>query len=116
MGIFLGAQKEGDDQHEAGGGTVVVSRPRLRTKEPALYRVLLHNDDFTPMDFVVEIIQSIFNKDRQKATQIMLDVHNKGIGVCGVYPYEVAETKVALVTDCAQENEFPLKCTLEKIE
>ncbi len=116
MTKYLGSPKNDDNEQGRGTGTVVVSRPQLRTKEPAMYKVLLHNDDFTPMDFVVEIIQSIFNRDRQKATQIMLDVHHKGVGVCGVYPYDVAETKATLVTDYAQENEYPLKCTLEKNE
>ncbi|MBA3019272.1 MAG: ATP-dependent Clp protease adapter ClpS [Desulfobacteraceae bacterium] len=83
-------------------------------KEPSMYKVLLHNDDYTSMEFVVEILLSVFNKSIEDATMTMLKVHKEGIGICGVYTYEVAETKVDTVHALAREREFPLKCTLEK--
>lgn len=82
--------------------------------EPPLYRVLLHNDNYTTMDFVVLVLETIFNKAPAEATQIMLNVHKQGIGACGVYPAEVAETKVAMVHHLAQEHHFPLKCSMEE--
>jgi ATP-dependent Clp protease adaptor protein ClpS len=82
-------------------------------REPDMYKVLLHNDDYTTMDFVVEVLMSVFSKDFQEATRIMLDVHRQGIGLCGVYTYEIAETKVETVHALARENGFPLKCTME---
>ncbi|MFP4560691.1 MAG: ATP-dependent Clp protease adapter ClpS [Thiohalorhabdus sp.] len=81
---------------------------------PSLYKVLLLNDDFTPMEFVVEVLQRFFGKDRETATRIMLQVHHHGKGVCGVYPYDIAETKVNQVVDYARSNEHPLQCTMEK--
>lgn len=92
----------------------VITEERVRAKRPPLYRVLLHNDDFTPMDFVVMILETFFNKDHQTAKEIMMNVHTKGIGVCGTYPFEIAETKVAAVVECAREHEHPLQCTMEK--
>lgn len=86
-------------------------QPRL--KPPPLFKVMLLNDDFTPMDFVVQVLQQIFNKSREQATQIMLKVHNDGVGVCGVYPHDIAETKVNQVTTLAQEHQHPLQCVLE---
>ncbi len=83
-------------------------------KQPSKYRVLLHNDDYTPMDFVVEILEKIFKKENPIATRIMLDVHQKGRGVCGVYPYDIAETKVHLVVENARTHSYPLKCTMEE--
>lgn len=85
-----------------------------RGKPPPLYKVLLLNDDFTPMDFVVQILQHFFSKSREQATQIMLKVHNEGAGVCGVYPHDVAETKVQQVTGFARENQHPLQCVMEE--
>src|SRR5690242_7689452 len=85
-----------------------------KVEEPPLYRVLLHNDDYTTMDFVVWVLQSVFNLPEEAAIQIMLNVHMKGIGVAGVYTYEVAETKVALVENLARQHEYPLKCTMEE--
>jgi ATP-dependent Clp protease adaptor protein ClpS len=82
--------------------------------EPPLYKVLLHNDDFTTMEFVVNILISVFNKSVEESTQIMLNVHNKGIGLCGLYSFEVAETKVEMVSNEASRNGFPLKCSMEK--
>ena len=88
------------------------ARPKL--KRPSLYRVVLINDDFTPMEFVVEVLQSIFGMERTRATRVMLEVHTKGKGVCGVYSYDIAETKVAQVTSAAQQQQHPLLCTMEE--
>lgn len=83
-------------------------------KEPAMYKVLLHNDDYTTMEFVVQVLMQVFHKSVEQATHIMLNVHKRGIGMCGVFTYEVAETKVETVTRLARENGHPLKCTMEK--
>jgi ATP-dependent Clp protease adaptor protein ClpS len=93
-------------------GVVVKSKPK--TKKPSMYKVLLLNDDYTPMEFVVHVLERFFNKSREEATRIMLHVHRRGVGICGVYTYEVAETKVTQVIDFARRNEHPLQCTLEK--
>jgi ATP-dependent Clp protease adaptor protein ClpS len=93
-------------------GVVVKSKPK--TKKPSLYKVLLLNDDYTPMEFVVHVLERFFSKSREEATRIMLHVHRRGVGVCGVYTYEVAETKVTQVIDFARRHEHPLQCTLEK--
>jgi len=95
-------------------GTGVVTKTRPKTKKPSMWRVLLLNDDYTPMEFVVFVLQRFFGMDEQTAAQIMLHVHQKGVGNCGVFPYEVAETKVSQVIDCARENQHPLQCTMEK--
>jgi len=84
-------------------------------KEPSLYKVLLHNDDYTTMDFVVMVLETVFNKDATEATRIMLNVHNQGVGIAGVYTREVGETKIAVVHDMARKNQYPLKCSLEKV-
>ena len=103
---------------ERGTGTTpeVVTRTRTerKTKQPPLYKVLLHNDDYTTMEFVVFILQSVFNHAEAEATQIMLHVHRHGIGVAGVYPHEIAETRVKQVHDLAREHEYPLRCSLEE--
>ena len=96
------------------GGTGVVTETKPKTKKPSLYKVLLLNDDYTPMEFVVYILERFFSKTRDEATHIMLHVHQKGVGVCGVYTYEVAETKVAQVMNFSRQNEHPLQCTMEK--
>lgn len=83
-------------------------------QEPPMYKVLLHNDDYTTMDFVVEILQKVFNKSHSEAVRIMLNVHHNGIGVCGIYPAEVAETKVAMVHHLARQNGYPLRCSMEE--
>ena len=85
-----------------------------RVQRPSLFKVLLHNDDYTPMEFVVDVLMRFFNKSHGQATEIMLAVHHKGVGLCGIYPYEIAETKVAQVTEAAREQEYPLQCTLER--
>ena len=92
----------------------VISETRDEIDEPPMYKVLLHNDDYTTMEFVVEILMLVFNKSPEEAVEIMLNVHQKGIGICGVYTYEVSETKVNTVHDLARENGFPLKCTMEE--
>ncbi|MBI1358888.1 MAG: ATP-dependent Clp protease adapter ClpS [Alphaproteobacteria bacterium] len=94
--------------------TGVATRTKPKTKKPSMYRVLLLNDDYTPMEFVVLVLEFFFHKSREEATRIMLHVHNYGVGVCGVFTYEVAETKVAQVLDLAQRNEHPLQCTMER--
>ncbi|MCL4145664.1 UNVERIFIED_CONTAM: hypothetical protein GTU68_051454 [Idotea baltica] len=91
-----------------------VTQTRVRTKKPSLYRVLLLNDDYTPMEFVVHILERYFNRSPEQATRIMLHVHQKGVGLCGVYTFEVAETKVSQVLDLAKRHEHPLQCVMEK--
>ncbi|MFQ5851541.1 MAG: ATP-dependent Clp protease adapter ClpS [Candidatus Binatia bacterium] len=92
----------------------VVVETEKRLKKPPLYRVLLHNDDYTTKEFVVQVLQYVFHKEHTEAVQIMLHVHRNGIGVAGVYTYEVAETKVAVVESLARQHEYPLKCTMEE--
>ena len=105
----------GRDRDEEGDGQAgVVTKTRTKTKKPSLYRVLLLNDDYTPMEFVILILEEVFNKSREEATRIMLHVHNQGVGECGVFPYEVAETKVTRVMDAARRNQHPLQCVMEK--
>ena len=95
-------------------GTGVATRTKTRTKRPSLYRVLILNDDYTPMDFVVHVLERFFQKGREEATQIMLHVHQHGVGECGVFTFEVAETKVTQVMDFARKNTHPLQCVMEK--
>ena len=92
----------------------VTDESKDEVREPSMFRVLLHNDDYTTMEFVIEILIIVFNKSPEEAVEIMLNVHRKGIGICGVYTYEVSETKVNIVHVLARENGFPLKCTMEK--
>lgn len=103
-----------DDGTQGDRQTGVLLKTRTRTKKPALYKVLLLNDDYTPMEFVIHILERFFSKNNQEATDIMLHVHRRGVGVCGVYTYEVAETKVNQVMDFARANEQPLQCTMER--
>ena len=93
----------------------VITQDKKKLGHPPLYKVLLHNDDYTSMEFVVLILEKIFHKNTAEATRIMLTIHNKGTGVAGVYPREIAETKVAVVLDLARKNEYPLKCSMEKL-
>lgn len=102
----------GDQERERQTGLLL--KPRPKTKKPSMYKVLLLNDDYTPMEFVVHILERFFSKNRQEATDIMLHVHRRGVGICGIFTYEVAETKVAQVMDFARANEQPLQCTMEK--
>ena len=110
---------DGDDDAgvaDRGGrtGTGLATRTKSRTKQPTPYRVLMLNDDYTPMEFVVLCLQRFFRMDMEAATRVMLHVHQKGVGVCGTFSYEVAETKVGQVIDFARQNQHPLQCTLEK--
>lgn len=111
---FITMSDRRDDDGRGVPDVGVLTRTRTKPKKPAMFRVLLLNDDFTPMDFVVHVLERFFGKNKQEATEIMLHVHRKGVGVCGVYTYEVAETKVNLVMDYARKNEHPLQCTMEK--
>ncbi len=107
------SEKRKDNEHlESYDLAVEEARPKL--KEPPLYRVVLINDDYTPMEFVVDILESIFGMERTRATQVMLEVHTKGKGVCGVYNFEIAETKVAQVMSIAQQHQHPLLCEMEE--
>ena len=104
-----------DDRGEdEGTGLGVATKTRTRTKTPSPYKVLMLNDDYTPMEFVVHVLQRFFKMGIEDATRVMLHVHQRGVGVCGIFPYEVAETKVAQVTDFARANQHPLQCQLEK--
>lgn len=100
----------GDDD----SGTGLAIKTRTRTKKPSMYKVLLLNDDYTPMEFVVHVLERFFSMNQEQATQVMLHVHQRGVGVCGVFTYEVAETKVTQVMDLARQHQHPLQCTIEK--
>jgi len=106
-----GAGGEGGDGE---GKTGLVTKTRPKTKRPSLYKVLLLNDDYTPMEFVIHVLERFFNKGREDATRIMLHVHHKGVGICGVYTYVIAETKVAQGMACSRHNQQPVQCTMEK--
>ena len=108
----MAERKQGDQ--DTGVRSAVVTQTKPKTQKPSMYRVLILNDDYTPMEFVVSILQAFFNKDAQEAMQIMLQVHNNGVGECGVYSYEIAETKVSQVMDHARKNQHPLQCIMEK--
>jgi ATP-dependent Clp protease adaptor protein ClpS len=108
IGGNLGANEPG------GPGTAVITKTKPQTKRPSLYRVLILNDDYTPMEFVVHVLERFFSKDSEAATRIMLHVHHHGIGECGIYTYEVAETKVTQVMDFARKHQHPLQCVMEK--
>src|SRR3954463_13589175 len=110
--IVAADEGKGGDIDDPGLG--VATRTRTRTKTPSPYKVLMLNDDYTPMEFVVEVLQTIFKMNIEDATRVMLHVHQRGVGVCGIFSYEVAETKVAQVIDYARQNQHPLQCTLEK--
>ena len=97
-----------------GPQTGVVVKAKPKTKKPSMYKVLMLNDEYTPMEFVVHVLERFFSKTREEATRIMLHVHHRGVGICGVFTYEVAETKVTQVMDFARQHQHPLQCTLEK--
>ena len=101
-----------DPQPEEGSGLALKTKPK--TVQPSLYKVLLLNDDFTPMDFVVRVLEQFFQKAHEEALEVMLNVHRLGVGLCGVYSYEIAETKVAQVLTFAREHQHPLQCTMER--
>ena len=107
------AQKDSHKDRD-GGQVGVITRTEPKTKKPSLYKVLLLNDDYTPMEFVVHVLQVYFAKSAEEATRIMLHVHQKGVGICGVYTFEIAETKVTQVMDFAKKHQQPLQCTMEK--
>ena len=107
-------QNDHDNGDDSDFNTGLATKTKPKTKKPSLYRVLLLNDDFTPMEFVILVLERFFSKSRDQATQIMLHVHNNGVGECGVFTYEVAETKVTQVMDFAQKHQHPLQCVMEK--
>ena len=111
LSITMGEDKDSKDDVE--GNVKLAVKPK--TKTPPLYRVLMMNDDYTPMEFVVYLLKSFFNKSNEEATKIMLHVHQNGIGVCGIFSYEIAETKVIQVLDTSRKNNHPLQCTMEKV-
>ncbi len=111
---MAGRNKPSDEGGRDDAGTAVITKVAPKTKRPNLYRVLILNDDYTPMEFVILVLETFFNKGREDATQIMLHVHNHGIGECGIYTYEIAETKVTQVMDFARKNQHPLQCIMEK--
>jgi ATP-dependent Clp protease adaptor protein ClpS len=106
--------RKGGDPGNNGSGTAVITRTKTQAKKPAMYRVLILNDDYTPMEFVVTVLRKFFNKGPDEATRIMLHVHHHGVGECGVFTYEVAETKVTQVMDFARKHQHPLQCIMEK--
>ncbi len=101
-----------DEENNPDQGLVLKTRPK--TQKPSMYKVLILNDDYTPMEFVVHVLEKFFKKNRQEATDVMLHVHRRGVGICGIFTFEVAETKVGQVMDYARANEQPLQCTMEK--
>jgi ATP-dependent Clp protease adaptor protein ClpS len=110
---------DGDDdggRGRSGGDTVTERRTKekVKTKKPSMYKCILLNDDYTPMEFVVEVLKTIFHRQQAEATRIMLHVHQNGMGIAGVYPFEIAETKIKTVEELAQESQYPLKCVMEK--
>lgn len=113
----LGAEDgdaDGGDGPGRGVGAQVITRPQAQVKKPSLYRVLLLNDDYTPMEFVIEVLRRFFAKDPEEATRIMLHVHHNGVGLCGVYTFEIAETKVTQVMEFSRKHQHPLQCIMEK--
>jgi ATP-dependent Clp protease adaptor protein ClpS len=110
VGMTQDPRQPGDDDPDLG----VVTKTRPKVKRPSMYRVLLLNDDYTPMEFVVLVLERFFAKGREEATRIMLHVHHHGVGECGIFTYEVAETKVTQVMDFARKNQHPLQCVMEK--
>lgn len=110
--IYNGPDRDDDRDGDTGVGVATKTRPK--TKQPALYKVLLLNDDYTPMEFVVLTLQRFFRMTIEDATRVMLHVHQRGVGICGVFTYEIAETKVSQVIDFAREHNHPLQATMEK--
>jgi ATP-dependent Clp protease adaptor protein ClpS len=105
---------DSDGQDGDGSGTGIIAKTRPKTKKPNLYKVLLLNDDYTPMEFVIQILEKIFGKSPEAAVEVMLHVHRHGVGICGVFTFEVAETKVTQVIEFARRHQHPLQCTMEK--
>lgn len=110
-----GDEDDGKDEGGSGGSQIgIATKTRSKPKKPSQYKVLMLNDDYTPMEFVVLVLKRFFSMDLEQATRVMLHVHQRGVGVCGIFPYEIAETKVNQVMDLAKQNQHPLQCTLEK--
>ena len=109
-----GDRPRGGDDGEGQDQLGVATKTRTKPKKPSMFKVLLLNDDYTPMEFVVMVLKRFFSMDLEQATRVMLHVHQKGVGICGIFPYEIAETKVNQVMDFARQNQHPLQCTLEK--
>jgi len=110
---YLMGDKENTDNDD-GSSAQIILEEKTKPKKPSLYQVIIVNDDYTPMEFVVLVLERFFAKNNNEATQIMYHVHKKGMGVCGIYPYEIAETKVVQVMDFAKKHQHPLQCVLEK--
>lgn len=110
------AGQDGDRERKGKGETGVVTKAKPKTKRPSLYKVLMLNDDYTPMEFVVEVLERFFSMDRSRATQVMLHVHTRGKGVCGVFSRDIAETKVEQVNRYSQQHQHPLLCVMEKAD
>jgi len=110
--IWMAGEWDGDDEFSPDTG--VATKTRKKTQRPKLFKVLLLNDDFTPMDFVIHVLQKFFHMTLEHSTQVMLNVHQQGIGVCGVFPHDIAETKVRMVMDYSRKHGHPLQCTLEE--
>jgi len=117
-GVVCGPDQDGPGRggdHDDGDQQIgIATKTRTKPKKPSQFKVLMLNDDYTPMEFVVLVLKRFFQMDLEQATRVMLHVHQKGVGVCGIFPYEIAETKVNQVMDFARENQHPLQCTLEK--
>jgi ATP-dependent Clp protease adaptor protein ClpS len=113
-GAVRGADEDGGKDEGGAGQVGIATKARAKPKKPSQYKVLMLNDDYTPMEFVVMVLKRFFAMDLEQATRVMLHVHQRGVGVCGIFTYEVAETKVNQVMDFARQNQHPLQCTLEK--
>lgn len=112
--IRMGAPRNGGHAGSETEGELMIADPALKPQRPPMYKVILMNDDYTPMDFVVGMLESVFNKTHNEALEIMLQVHHKGAGLCGIFTRDVAETKAGIVVEHARINEYPLQCTVEK--
>ena len=112
--VRSGSDEDSGNPDDGDGQVGIATKTRTKPKKPSQFKVLLLNDDYTPMEFVVLVLKRFFNMDMEQATRVMLHVHQKGVGVCGIFTYEVAETKVNQVMDFARQNQHPLQCTLEK--
>jgi ATP-dependent Clp protease adaptor protein ClpS len=114
-GVPVRAAHDEDSDHPSDDDrTALATKTRTKPKKPSLFKVLMLNDDYTPMEFVVLVLKRFFGMNLEQATRVMLHVHQKGVGICGIFPYEIAETKVNQVMDFAKQNQHPLQCTLEK--
>lgn len=110
----MGSREPDSPPEDGDSQELVITKPVTKVQPPSLYKVLLHNDDYTPMDFVVMVLEQYFNKEHAEATRLMLAVHEQGLAICGIFTFEVAETKVAQVREISREHQHPLQCTMEK--